>query len=177
MFDDQVGAAGQVHRLSKSGFHLLGHTELVEYRRTIMVIGDNIYFVRSNPLNITLGIVEDIPVIDDDLIEVLIQQIPEHARGLCLLTQYFRTRHRTFQVVLYGFPGNHQFRKVLMQLGRVLSFGSRTHDNPEIPGLYRFHDLLQPFALVGRMYLTRNRYYIIKRSDNDKPAGKRYLAT
>src|SRR5581483_765553 len=85
-------------------------------------------------------------------------------------------RYRSLQVLLDGLPGGYQLREVLMQLGRILSFRGRTHDNAEVLGFDGFDDLLQPLPLVGRMDLARYGHNIVEGSNDDKPPRQRDLA-
>jgi hypothetical protein len=133
-----------------------------------VVIGNNIYFIRGDPLDIALGVVEDIPVIDDDLVEVLVQQVPEHTRRLGLLAQDLGRSDRTLQVVLDHLPGGDQLGQVFVQLRGILSLRRRPDNDAEIFGFDGFHDLLQPFALIRGMDLTRDSHNIIKGSNDDE---------
>src|SRR5689334_14906344 len=114
MLNDEISATGQVNGFTKSSFYLLGDTKLVEDGQSVIIVSYNLCLFRSNALYITLGIIEDIPVVNYNLIEVLIEQITQHTGGLCLLTQYLSRRYRSSEVVLDRFPGFNQHGQVFM---------------------------------------------------------------
>ncbi len=149
MFDDQVGTTGKVYRLSESGFYLLGDAELVENGGAVMVIGNDIGLIGSYFLDIAAGIVVQGLVIHHDLIEILVQEVPQDAGSLGLLAENFCRGGSAFHVLLQALPAREQVAQVLMQLCRVLTFGGRTYDNAEISGLDGLHNLLQPASFLG----------------------------
>ena len=75
MLDDQVSAAVKVYCFSKRCFDLFCNPKGIKNRSTILVKGNDIRFFRCYALNIGLGVIKNIAIVDNYLIEIFIQQI------------------------------------------------------------------------------------------------------
>lgn len=176
MFQDEISAAGEVDGLAEGRLYLFGNAELVEYGRTIVVEGNDIDLIRSDALDIAFGIVVDIPVVDDDLVEVFVEQVTQHAGGLGLLAEDLGGGYGASEVLLDGLPGGDQIGEIFVQFGRIFSFCRGTYDNAEIFGLDGLYDLLQAFAFVGGVDLPGDGDDIVKGRNNDESSRQRDLA-
>src|SRR5690606_335587 len=92
VFKDEISSAGQIDGFTESCLYLFGYSKLIEDRRAIMVIGNNICFIRSYFLYIVFGVVEDAFIIDDNPVEIFSQQITQYAGCFSLFTQDFTWR-------------------------------------------------------------------------------------
>lgn len=148
MFDDQVSATGQVDCLAERCFDLFGDPELVEDRGAVVIVGYDIGLVGRDLLNIGAGIVIQGLVVHHDLVEILIQEVPQDAGGLGLFAENFSRGGSTFHVLLQALPAGEQVAQVLMQFCRVLPFGGRANDYTKVPGFDGLHNLLQPSSFL-----------------------------
>ena len=86
MFNNKVSTTVQVHRFSKRSFYLFCNSKLIKNGRAILIKRNDICFFRSNSLNVSSCILENISIINNDLIEIFIQQVTKNTGGFCLLT-------------------------------------------------------------------------------------------
>src|SRR5436190_8878992 len=86
VFNDQVSTTVKIYSLAKRSLDLFCNPKGIKNRSAILVKRNNLRFLGSYPLNVSLGIIKDIPVVNDNLVEVFIQQITKNACRLRLFT-------------------------------------------------------------------------------------------
>ena len=85
MLYDYIGSLLERDYSSERTLYLLGNVEIVEYRSIAFVQFYNTFLLRSDGGNIVLYLGTDSLVIDIDIGETVVQQIPQYGGSLAVL--------------------------------------------------------------------------------------------
>jgi hypothetical protein len=126
-----------------------------------------------------LEILDDLPVlllrVDDQLVHVLVEDVPdEPGRELHLLMEE-RRRLRSVRLLLDFLPELLEVSDVGLELLQALLRAHRADDDPRVPGPDLPRDFLQPLALGPLLDLPGNADVLVARHVDQKPPRKRDL--
>ena len=168
--DDQIGSLLHRDHLSERTLDLSRDLEMVEDRFLSLVQLYDFLLLRRDQGDILLRLLKDVPVIDMDVAERIVEQIPEDCGCLAVLGEEQLGRFVPGNLLPRTFPFLDQRLGLGNQNGRFLAFCRCAYDGAVVLGKNALYQRFKPFLLLFGGNLLGNAYFFCKRKQYDVPS-------